>query len=323
MINKTLSYKSTRDTTPSLCLASLHHFSLTAQHLVEFPALTTENPPKSTEMSKPAEPKMLADLKREHSSAPSAAASDSSDSLPTLSRTSTGELMSTTVTLSKPDSDDASSTAAGEAAPGSGVGGGDHTQRISTTIEHEAPAKIKVDQEKGQLHLFSKKRAPKVKRLVTFRPQLSSFDRFNPSTSVDLFRGFYTLFWIFLAIMVLRTGIRSWKQERTIIGLSFARLIGGDGIVLALSDLALVASTVLCVPFMQLVEKGYIPYHWTGLLLQHIGQALFLASAITWVRLQKNPPLSSLAQANMHARRHSSVNGTGSNPASSRCTPSP
>lgn len=177
-------------------------------------------------MSEPNEPKVMPRKVEELKRAESTHAST-----PTLSRTPTGELMETTVTVSRPD--------------------GEPSEALSTTIEHEVAAKVRLDQSSGRLHLYNQKRAPKVKRLVTFRPQLSSFDRFNPNTSTDLFRGFYTLFWIFLAIMVVRTGLKSWHEQHTIIGWTFARLIGSDGLVLALSDLVLVASTVLCVPFMQ------------------------------------------------------------------------
>lgn len=210
---------------------------------------------------------------------------------------------------------------------------------MSTTVEHEVSDKVRLDEKSGRLHLYHKNRPPKVKRLVTFKPQLSSFDRFNPNTSTDLFRGFYTLFWIFLGIMVLRVVNRSWQQEHTIVGLSFARLIGGDGFVLALSDLALVSSTILCVPYMQvfmasttppcagltamqqLIEKGYIRYWWTGVILQHIGQVLLLATVITWVgplifaRLKDSQWL-------IHFDRPSSGSGTGSKAASLPYTPS-
>lgn len=175
--------------------------------------------------------KKINELKRAESESSETQAGSSASATPTLSRTPTGELMQTTVTLSRPD--------------------GEAQEAMSTTIEHEVAAKVRLDEDSGRLHLYNAKRAPKVKRLVTFRPQLSSFDRFNPNTSTDLFRGFYTLFWIFLAIMVIRTGLKSWHEERTIVGMTFARLIGSDGLVLALSDLALVSSTILCVPFMQ------------------------------------------------------------------------
>ena len=62
----------------------------------------------------------------------------------------------------------------------------------------------------------------------------------------------------------------------------FATLFSRDAITLALSDAVLVLSTGLCVPFIKAVQKGWIRYYWTGVVLQHIWQATLLAIAVTW-----------------------------------------
>lgn len=46
-----------------------------------------------------------------------------------------------------------------------------------------------------------------------------------------------------------RAGVRHWNEGGALFGLSFARLIGRDGLALALSDGVMVSSTFLCVPF--------------------------------------------------------------------------
>lgn len=69
--------------------------------------------------------------------------------------------------------------------------------------------------------------------------------------------------------------------------------------MLALSDAVMVTSTFLCVPFVkvshsrvlvlqgadgegQMLNKGWIRYYWTGAILQHALQTLFLGLAIRW-----------------------------------------
>lgn len=50
----------------------------------------------------------------------------------------------------------------------------------------------------GTLHVtpFRKKGSKRLKAIVTFVPRASTFDRENPQSGSDQFRGFFTLFWI-------------------------------------------------------------------------------------------------------------------------------
>lgn len=84
-----------------------------------------------------------------------------------------------------------------------------------------------------------------------FTARTSHFDRNNSASAKDQFRGFYTLFWIMLALSAARTGVRNWYENGTPFGTAFARLITEDGWTLAFSDGVMVVSTFLCVPFAQ------------------------------------------------------------------------
>lgn len=55
-----------------------------------------------------------------------------------------------------------------------------------------------------------------------------------------------------------------------------------DALSLALSDLLLVSSTALCVPFACAVAKGYLRYYYIGLVIQHLWQTGVLAAAVVW-----------------------------------------
>lgn len=135
-----------------------------------------------------------------------------------------------------------------------------------------------------------------------FTPRTSHFDRNNSDSAKDQFRGFYTLFWIMLAVSGARTAVRHWQENSTVFGTTFARLILEDGWALALSDGVMVVSTFLCVPYaqvsprsspsqpfeadlgraLQMLNRRWIPYWRFGAILQHLLQTAFLGASVAW-----------------------------------------
>ena len=122
----------------------------------------------------------------------------------------------------------------------------------------------------------------KLKALVTFTPRASGLDRSNVKAASDEFRGFYSLFWIGLALLFVRTSYDSWETNRTILSGTFGRLITTDVLVLALSDAIMVGSMFVCVPFVKGLVNGWYGYYWVGAALQHAWQCVFLGMAIWW-----------------------------------------
>lgn len=126
------------------------------------------------------------------------------------------------------------------------------------------------------------KAAPIKSKKATFHQRSSYFDRENEMSAVDTFRGFYTLFWIFAAMMGVRTAVESYDATGSILGLTFGRLISRDGLVLAISDAILVASTSLSFFFIKAIQRGWIRYNAVGLTIQHVLQGFFLAIPVFW-----------------------------------------
>ncbi|KAG6868960.1 hypothetical protein C0993_007174 [Termitomyces sp. T159_Od127] len=62
-----------------------------------------------------------------------------------------------------------------------------------------------------------------------------------------------------------------------------------DLLTLAISDAVLVLSTSLCVPFAFALQKRWINYYWTGMVIQHIYQTSVLVAAIIWTFNRKWP----------------------------------
>ncbi|KAL9937539.1 hypothetical protein V8E36_003948 [Tilletia maclaganii] len=146
--------------------------------------------------------------------------------------------------------------------------------------------------ESGAVHLqpmpASKRRGKKMRTLVHFRARASHFDRFNASSGVDKFRGFYTLFWIGMLLTMLNTIYTSWTRHGQFISLTFAELFSKDAIVLAVSDGVMVGSTFICVPFAKLLYRGW--RYWPHLIwFQHFWQALMLGAVIKWSSFREWP----------------------------------
>lgn len=76
--------------------------------------------------------------------------------------------------------------------------------------------------------------------------------------------------------------MQSWEENRTLLSPTFGRLITRDAFVLAFADGIMVTSMLLCVPFVQCLQRGYFRYTWTGIIIQHTFQSIFLAVAIVW-----------------------------------------
>ncbi|KAH8926453.1 hypothetical protein BT69DRAFT_1259288 [Atractiella rhizophila] len=165
-------------------------------------------------------------------------------------------------------------------------------QQGTTKITHLGASRVTHEvQEDGSLYIrpldakipskaSARGQKVKVKHVITFQPRFSAFDRFNPNSQVDPFRGFYTLFWIFLLIQGLRTFRNG--EPLSLEGWKFWSLISADALHLAISDGLMVGSTLLCVPFMKMIEKGWLRYYWTGNIIQHFWQAAFVGVAILW-----------------------------------------
>ncbi|GAA5959794.1 hypothetical protein JCM21900_001017 [Sporobolomyces salmonicolor] len=119
-------------------------------------------------------------------------------------------------------------------------------------------------------------------RRTHFTPRISHFDRDNATSAQDTFRGFWTLFWIVMAVAGLRSVWRRFSESGGLYRWTFAELISQDAVALAMSDAIMAGSTLLCVPFVKLLISGWIPYYRTGLIIQHLGQTLFLAVAVRW-----------------------------------------
>jgi sterol O-acyltransferase len=115
-------------------------------------------------------------------------------------------------------------------------------------------------------------------RDLEFTRQLSTFDRQNLTFSSSEFRGFFVLFWMGVAMMLLKVVANNWRIHGTIWGkneiirLMFAK----DVLVLGLTDLVLCWSTVFCLVVQRAVFKGYLRWSGSGWLIQNVCFIVYL-----------------------------------------------
>lgn len=197
----------------------------------------------------------------------------------------------------------------------------DHRQLILSNCSSSTSALIELEHQidkNGGIHLkplSSKRKGKKIRALVSFKPRSSRFDRYNADLPKDPFRGFYTLFWIGMAILMLNTFYTSFTSTGQVISLTFATLLSKDAGVLALSDGILVGSLFLCVPFAKALKHGWIRYWPTGSIIQHAWQGAMLGCVIKWARYREWPWVQSgffvLHTLSMMMKMHSylAVNG--------------
>jgi sterol O-acyltransferase len=137
----------------------------------------------------------------------------------------------------------------------------------------------------GTLHVskpFRSRSTKKLRAMITFEPRKTHFDTTNEASGTNEFRGFFTLFWMSLFLFTVQTYVSSVEANGYALSFAFATLFSRHAVTLALSDLLLVSITILCVPFAKAISKGWISYHWTGAILQHVFQTCVLFVTVTW-----------------------------------------
>ncbi|KAF1350971.1 sterol O-acyltransferase 1 [Delphinella strobiligena] len=112
----------------------------------------------------------------------------------------------------------------------------------------------------------------------------SRVSHFNPNSTWHDFHGFFSLFWIGLAIMVITTMLRNLRETGYPLSLRQWGKLKANIWELAISDAFMVASTVLTLPLHKLYKNstGWLAWSRGGILVQSIFQAVWLLHWVTW-----------------------------------------
>lgn len=83
-------------------------------------------------------------------------------------------------------------------------------------------------------------------------------------------------------LLVVQNYVSSYEKSGYPIELAFAATMSRHSLALALSDAVLVLSTGFCVLFAKALQKNWIDYYGTGLVIQHVFQTLVISIAVPW-----------------------------------------
>lgn len=110
---------------------------------------------------------------------------------------------------------------------------------------------------------------------VEYQERVSYFD---PKSDYSNFRGFFVLFWIGLAIMVITSMLRNLKENGNLLTFRQWHLFTQNIYELAALDLLMCASTGINLPLNVLYKnsKGWLRWNKGGMIVQSVVQAIWL-----------------------------------------------
>ncbi|KAJ6134312.1 hypothetical protein N7523_000634 [Penicillium sp. IBT 18751x] len=121
-------------------------------------------------------------------------------------------------------------------------------------------------------------------RDLEFTRQLSTLDRQNPKFTSSQFHGFFTLFWLGVALLLVKVAANNWRIYGTIWGKTeiIRLMFRKDVLALGLTDLALCWSTIFCLGLQRVIRRGTLRWSGLGWVIQNIWQTAYLAGFIWW-----------------------------------------
>lgn len=110
---------------------------------------------------------------------------------------------------------------------------------------------------------------------VEYQERVSYFD---PRSDYSDFRGFFVLFWIGLAIMVITAMLRNLKETGSLLSFKQWETLTANIWELAFIDLVMVASTAINLPLHLTYKrsKGWLRWDQGGMIVQSVVQAVWL-----------------------------------------------
>lgn len=107
---------------------------------------------------------------------------------------------------------------------------------------------------------------------LVFTRQFTAFDRQNPASAGSTFHGFFTLFWLGTALMLMRVAADNWRTYGSVFGRNeiLKMMFHREVAVLGLTDGIMCAATLLCLPMQKAIFKGYLSWNKQGWIIQNV-----------------------------------------------------
>ncbi|KAJ8610531.1 hypothetical protein MRB53_038523 [Persea americana] len=127
-----------------------------------------------------------------------------------------------------------------------------------------------------------KRQQPTTHKHSMFTRRFTTFDRKYSDSGRSPFRGFFTLFWLGVAMELFRIAALNWKKHGNIFGHHeiVDMMLRKDVVVLGLVDAFMGLSTIFGLGLQLLVAKGYIRWSPYGMVIQNLWQCCYLGSIV-------------------------------------------
>ncbi|KAK1811587.1 Sterol O-acyltransferase 2 (Sterol-ester synthase 2) [Friedmanniomyces endolithicus] len=127
-------------------------------------------------------------------------------------------------------------------------------------------------------------------RDMVFTRQFTTFDRQNNSSESQFF-GFFTLFWMSMAFVILQSAMKNFREYGSILGTNeIAKMMfSRDVLILGITDGVMTAGMFVTYLLQVLVQKGYINWSKGGWVVQNVWQSVYLASVVGWAYFRDWP----------------------------------
>ncbi|KAH6840249.1 hypothetical protein AA0118_g5246 [Alternaria tenuissima] len=128
-------------------------------------------------------------------------------------------------------------------------------------------------------------------RDLVFTQQFTTFDRQNASAAHSPFHGFFTLFWIAMALLLARIAAKNYRTKGSVFGDAeiLHLMIDKDLFVMLTTDVVMCVATSFGFFLHKAIAKDYLTWNGSGWLIQSLWQTFFTCTII-WVTFWRDWP---------------------------------
>jgi sterol O-acyltransferase len=127
-------------------------------------------------------------------------------------------------------------------------------------------------------------------RELVFTRQFTTFDRQNP-ISQSPFHGFFTLFWISMALLLTRIAAGNYRTQGSVFGEAeiLHLMVDRDLFVMLTTDVSMCVATSFGFFLHKAIAKDYLTWNGSGWIIQSLWQTFFTVTVI-WVTFWRDWP---------------------------------
>ena len=121
-------------------------------------------------------------------------------------------------------------------------------------------------------------------RDLVFTRRFSTFDRQNPASYDSPFFGFFTLFWLGMALMLVQVAAKNYRAYGSILGKNeiFRLMFSRELLALGITDGVLCASTSFGFILHKFIAKGWLDWGTSGYIIENVWQTFFVFAFVSW-----------------------------------------